>query len=133
MQGPQQTFTCGGYHRSPRLALQRFLHHEHCTQKSLELPGEFLYTSSAFRKGSPDCAQVAQAVERSPEKAGVGGSTPSLGTIESLLQSTSALNKSGETKRAETISPFGPFLIFSGKSLQGGFLRIAGFDACSAS
>jgi hypothetical protein len=26
-------------------------------------------------------AQVAQAVERSPEKAGVGGSTPSLGTI----------------------------------------------------
>jgi hypothetical protein len=29
-------------------------------------------------------AQVAQAVERSPEKAGVGGSTPSLGTIGSL-------------------------------------------------
>ncbi len=27
------------------------------------------------------CGQVAQAVERSPEKAGVGGSTPSLATI----------------------------------------------------
>src|SRR5215472_16721351 len=28
-----------------------------------------------------DCGQVAQVVERSPEKAGVGGSTPSLATI----------------------------------------------------
>jgi hypothetical protein len=27
------------------------------------------------------CGQVAQVVERSPEKAGVGGSTPSLATI----------------------------------------------------
>jgi hypothetical protein len=32
---------------------------------------------SGFRK----CGQVAQVVERSPEKAGVGGSTPSLATI----------------------------------------------------
>ncbi len=29
-------------------------------------------------------AEVAQVVERSPEKAGVGGSTPSLGTTPSL-------------------------------------------------
>ena len=29
----------------------------------------------------PKCGQVAQVVERSPEKAGVGGSTPSLATI----------------------------------------------------
>ncbi len=29
----------------------------------------------------PYCAAVAQVVERSPEKAGVGGSTPSRGTI----------------------------------------------------
>ena len=29
----------------------------------------------------PECGQVAQVVERSPEKAGVGGSTPSLATI----------------------------------------------------
>jgi hypothetical protein len=28
-----------------------------------------------------NCGQVAQVVERSPEKAGVGGSTPSLATI----------------------------------------------------
>jgi hypothetical protein len=28
-----------------------------------------------------ECGQVAQVVERSPEKAGVGGSTPSLATI----------------------------------------------------
>src|SRR5215831_13809130 len=31
-----------------------------------------------------DCGQVAQVVERSPEKAGVGGSTPSLATIKSI-------------------------------------------------
>jgi hypothetical protein len=31
-----------------------------------------------------DCGQVAQVVERSPEKAGVGGSTPSLATIFSI-------------------------------------------------
>ena len=33
--------------------------------------------------------QVAQVVERSPEKAGVGGSTPSLATISHLLLNTS--------------------------------------------
>ena len=32
----------------------------------------------------PTCAAVAQVVERSPEKAGVGGSTPSRGTIFSI-------------------------------------------------
>ncbi len=31
-----------------------------------------------------DCGQVAQVVERSPEKAGVGGSTPSLATTFSI-------------------------------------------------
>ena len=31
-----------------------------------------------------ECGQVAQVVERSPEKAGVGGSTPSLATISSI-------------------------------------------------
>src|SRR5215472_7909858 len=31
-----------------------------------------------------DCGQVAQVVERSPEKAGVGGSTPSLATMFSI-------------------------------------------------
>ena len=31
--------------------------------------------------GAAKCGQVAQVVERSPEKAGVGGSTPSLATI----------------------------------------------------
>jgi hypothetical protein len=31
-----------------------------------------------------DCGQVAQVVERSPEKAGVGGSTPSLATMFSM-------------------------------------------------
>ena len=31
-----------------------------------------------------ECGQVAQVVERSPEKAGVGGSTPSLATIISI-------------------------------------------------
>ena len=35
---------------------------------------------SGFRK----CGQVAQVVERSPEKAGVGGSTPSLATTFSI-------------------------------------------------
>jgi hypothetical protein len=33
------------------------------------------------------CGQVAQVVERSPEKAGVGGSTPSLATIISNFPS----------------------------------------------
>ena len=55
-------------------------------QKFLELKTEFHYTATAFGdfciKGSRIDAQVAQAVERSPEKAGVGGSTPSLGTIQ---------------------------------------------------
>jgi hypothetical protein len=31
------------------------------------------------------CGQVAQLVERSPEKAGVGGSTPSLATMFSII------------------------------------------------
>jgi hypothetical protein len=35
--------------------------------------------------------QVAQVVERSPEKAGVGGSTPSLATIISILTTNRAL------------------------------------------
>jgi hypothetical protein len=37
--------------------------------------------AGAAVKGGPKCGQVAQVVERSPEKAGVGGSTPSLATI----------------------------------------------------
>jgi hypothetical protein len=37
--------------------------------------------SLGLPKKTAQDAQVAQAVERSPEKAGVGGSTPSLGTI----------------------------------------------------
>ena len=56
----------------------------HCSwlfrcQKSVENGKALLYTAWAFCKESLS-AQVAQAVERSPEKAGVGGSTPSLGT-----------------------------------------------------
>jgi hypothetical protein len=35
------------------------------------------------------CGQVAQVVERSPEKAGVGGSTPSLATIFSITYNES--------------------------------------------
>jgi hypothetical protein len=50
-------------------------------QKWIEKAKCFHYTAWAFRAESAECAQVAQAVERSPEKAGVGGSTPSLGTI----------------------------------------------------
>ena len=84
-----------------------------CNQKSLELPREFLYTSCAFRKGSPDCAQVAQAVERSPEKAGVGGSTPSLGTIETPLQKASALHKSGEEEKGRKDLPPSVLFLFS--------------------
>ncbi len=49
-------------------------------QKSVENDKAVLYTAWAFCEESLS-AQVAQAVERSPEKAGVGGSTPSLGTI----------------------------------------------------
>ena len=52
-------------------------------QKSVENRKALLYTAWAFCEESLS-AQVAQAVERSPEKAGVGGSTPSLGTICSL-------------------------------------------------
>jgi hypothetical protein len=55
--------------------------------KHLELKIAFYYTANASaRKTSLKLrtdAQVAQAVERSPEKAGVGGSTPSLGTNSS--------------------------------------------------
>ncbi len=50
------------------------------TKIPVETPEYFLYTSCAFGNESLS-AQVAQAVERSPEKAGVGGSTPSLGTM----------------------------------------------------
>ena len=35
------------------------------------------------------CGQVAQMVERGPEKAGVGGSIPSLATIESSIYGAS--------------------------------------------
>jgi hypothetical protein len=40
------------------------------------------------QKRALKCGQVAQVVERSPEKAGVGGSTPSLATT---FQSTYAI------------------------------------------
>jgi hypothetical protein len=40
--------------------------------------GASRFVDKAVRRGS---GQVAQVVERSPEKAGVGGSTPSLATI----------------------------------------------------
>ena len=50
----------------------------------LEMPRDFHYTSQALAHAAPAPmprdAQVAQSVERSPEKAGVGGSIPSLGT-----------------------------------------------------
>lgn len=50
------------------------------------MPGRFHYTSQALAQAAPAPkprdAQVAQLVERSPEKAGVGGSIPSLGTID---------------------------------------------------
>lgn len=42
----------------------------------------FLDRTTALRSGSRSArGQVAQVVERSPEKAGVGGSSPSLATI----------------------------------------------------
>ena len=54
--------------------------------KMLEMPGDFHYTAQALAQAEPAPkprdAQVAQSVERSPEKAGVGGSIPSLGTID---------------------------------------------------
>ena len=54
--------------------------------KMLEMPRDFHYTSQALAQVAPALkpgdAQVAQLVERSPEKAGVGGSIPSLGTID---------------------------------------------------
>ena len=54
--------------------------------KILEMQGDFHYTSQALAQAvpalKPGDAQVAQSVERSPEKAGVGGSIPSLGTID---------------------------------------------------
>jgi hypothetical protein len=40
-----------------------------------------IYSQPAVDKRVSKCGQVAQVVERSPEKAGVGGSTPSLATI----------------------------------------------------
>src|SRR5206468_9253237 len=55
------------------------------SHKTLESKIEFHYTATAsaiaMSTEARTDAQVAQAVERSPEKAGVGGSTPSLGTI----------------------------------------------------
>ena len=42
---------------------------------------ETWYTENSHREALPKDGQVAQLVERSPEKAGVGGSTPSLATI----------------------------------------------------
>ena len=52
----------------------------------LEMAKDFHYTSQALAQApqAPKTrdAQVAQSVERSPEKAGVGGSIPSLGTID---------------------------------------------------
>ena len=44
------------------------------------LPTRFLYCEVLIRYG-----QVAQLVERGPEKAGVGGSTPSLGITQYIL------------------------------------------------
>jgi hypothetical protein len=40
--------------------------------------------SSPLDRGAAQRGQVAQVVERSPEKAGVGGSTPSLATMFSI-------------------------------------------------
>ena len=54
--------------------------------KMLEMASDIHYTSQALAQAAPAPkprdAQVAQLVERSPEKAGVGGSIPSLGTID---------------------------------------------------
>ena len=54
--------------------------------KMLEMAWDIHYTSQALAQAAPAPepldAQVAQSVERSPEKAGVGGSIPSLGTID---------------------------------------------------
>jgi hypothetical protein len=41
---------------------------------------ETWYTENSHREALPKDGQVAQLVERSPEKAGVGGSIPSLAT-----------------------------------------------------
>ena len=62
---------CGCYNsrsRFPRFWLQ-----------TRGVPHELSFDSVSNRSG-----QVAQVVERSPEKAGVGGSTPSLATITHL-------------------------------------------------
>jgi hypothetical protein len=45
---------------------------------------EVEHLSKPVRMAGSECGQVAQVVERSPEKAGVGGSTPSLATIFSI-------------------------------------------------
>src|SRR5205809_4290092 len=44
-------------------------------------PKAGVFQTSAQIEAEWKCGQVAQVVERSPEKAGVGGSTPSLATI----------------------------------------------------
>ena len=58
------------------------------TARALAIPSKFSPPDKAQSRQTsckPKCGQVAQVVERSPEKAGVGGSTPSLATIISSL------------------------------------------------
>ena len=50
--------------------------------------------------------QVAQVVERSPEKAGVGGSTPSLATI--ILKNLAAFDRNSQPTIQPTIRRFDP-------------------------
>jgi hypothetical protein len=52
------------------------------------------------------CGQVAQLVERSPEKAGVGGSTPSLATI--IPKNLAAQSRNFQPTIQPTIRRFDP-------------------------
>src|SRR5579883_1584380 len=72
--------------------------------------------------GGITCGQVAQVVERSPEKAGVGGSTPSLATI--LLN--------GLAGTTENFSTRCPPVIFSSPSPMAAKSQSVLAGACSA-
>src|SRR5580700_2516312 len=92
---------CGCYNRGRSTRFQRWF-------GSLRLPTQSAGSErcSQLAQRVRKCGQVAQVVERSPEKAGVGGSTPSLATI--IPKDLAALSRNFQPTIQPTIRRFDP-------------------------
>src|SRR5205085_4898715 len=91
---------CYNRHRTTRIVV-------HACLRTIALNFQRVPTRMHVREWRAACGQVAQVVERSPEKAGVGGSTPSLATII-LPGSRGALHylRRSETRRLSSLMSY---------------------------